>query len=210
VSRLAISALVAITLGACAQNPPAGAASTPAPADSAAARSGAIAYGLVFPAQLHRYALTETSEVKARPADKIFRYSDGSETRVTVFFYLADSVAAARDPQQVVAQEGQLFLESLPLSVQRGWIESYSTALARSDSLSVDGRVVRGHVTTVTAKQARRNTMELQYVYLVGPRFVKVRASVPAESWPNTDVPRFAQDLATLLARQLHASRQGS
>jgi hypothetical protein len=38
---------------------------------------------------------------------------------------------------------------------------------------------------------------------------VKVRASVPAEGWQNTDVPHFAHELAALLARQLHASRQG-
>jgi hypothetical protein len=126
-----------------------------------------------------------------------------------VFLYPADSAAAVREPQQVVEQEGQLFLESLPIGVQRGWYDSYSIAFSEPDSLDVDGRLLVGRSTAAATKGAGRITVQLQYLYLLGTRFVKVRASVPAEGWQNTDVPRFAHELATILARQLHASKRG-
>ena len=203
--RFAIPAAL-VVVSACATSPRAPAAATPASADAVVGKGSVVAHGVVFPGKVHRYTLTEATEVEARPDDKVFRYSDGSDTRVTVFFYRADSAMAAENPQQALAQEGQSFLESLPISVQRGWLDSYSAAVARTDSVTVDGRVVPGHITEVVAKRSGRSNMELQYVFLIAPRFVKVRASVPTEAWPNPDVTHFAHELATVLARQVHGT----
>lgn len=208
-TRFAIAALLVAAVCACGPSPRVGAAPTPGRPESTASGPGATAHGLTFPTRVLRYALTETNAVEGHPQDKAFRYSDGSRTRVSVFFYPTDSAGAVRDPRQAVANEGQLFEQSLPIGVQRGWYDSYRTAFSDPDSLTVDGRLVLGHTTGAATKRGAQVSVELQYLYLLGTRFLKVRASVPAQGWQNTDVPTFARELATVLARQVHASKQG-
>lgn len=204
-SRLAILAVSVATLAACGpkQNLTSGAA----PSTPAAKSPDASARGLVLPASVRRYRLTESYPVEGERDDRGFRYSDGSSTRVSVFVYRADSTAALAQPRQVVAQEGPLFSETLPIGVQRGWYEAYNIAFAHADSLDVDGQLVFGHVTAAGTRRAGQVQVEFQYLYLVGTRFVKTRASVPAETWQNTDVPLFAHELIAVLARQLRSSK---
>jgi hypothetical protein len=75
-------------------------------------------------------------------------------------------------------------------------------AFSDPDSVQVDGRVLHGHATAAVTKKAGRVSVELQYLYLLGDTFVKVRGTVPADNWEKTDVPNFARQLAALLARQ--------
>ena len=180
------------------------AAQTPANAGSS---SGVVAHGVRFPSTVRAYALKESNPVRGDSMATMFRYSDGSATRVSVFFYLADSVAPAADARALVAQTGQSFLETLPIGVQRGWYDSYTTAFSDPDSVTVDGRLLLGNATAAATKKDGSVHVELQYVYLIGPRLLKVRASVPAEGWEKTDIPRFARELAWVVGRQLEASR---
>ena len=188
------------SLGACAPRP--NIASSTAPPAPAATPLDVSTLGFVLPASVRSYRLTESYPIEGYPQHRGFRYTDESPTRVSVFVYPADSAAAVAEPRHAVAQEGPLFSESLPIGVQRGRYDTYNIAFSHADSLEVDGQLVFGHVTAAPTKRAGRVSVEFQYLYLVGTRFVKVRASVPAEGWQNTDVPLFAQELTAVLARQ--------
>jgi hypothetical protein len=41
----------------------------------------------------------------------------------------------------------------------------------------------------------------MQYLYLIGGKFVKVRATIPEPGWQQTQVPSFARELALRMAR---------
>ena len=204
--RFAILSLSLASLGACAAHPGTGRSST-APSASAPTAIDANVLGFVLPTTVRSYRLTESYPIEGHPQDRGFRYTDGSATRVSVFVYPADSAAAIAEPRKVVAQEGPLFSESLPIGVRRGWYDAYNIAFAHADSLDVAGQLVFGHVTAAPTKRAGRVNVEFQYLYLVGTRFVKVRASVPAEGWQNTDIPLFAQELIGVLTLQLRSAK---
>ena len=179
---------------------------SPAPPEPADGQIQTEALGFVLPAGVRAYRLTESYAVEGHPRDRGFRYADGSPTRVSVFLRPADSTSAIAEPRQVVATEGPLFTETLPIGVQRGWYDAYTVAFAHVDSLDVDGRMLFSHVTAAPTRRGNQISVEFQYLYLVGTRFLKVRATVPAAGWENTDVPLFAKELATVLARQLPPS----
>jgi hypothetical protein len=164
--------------------------------------AGVTVHGVRFPSKVRAYDLKESNPIRGDPEGTMLRYSDGSATRVSVFFYLADSTPAP-DPRTLVAQTGESFLESLPIGVQRGWYDSYTTAFSDPDSVLVGDRLLVGNATAAATKKGGSMHVELQYVYLIGPRLVKVRASVPAEGWERTDIPRFARELASVIALQL-------
>ena len=42
--------------------------------------------------------------------------------------------------------------------------------------------------------------VDMQYLYLIGNKLVKVRAIIPGQSWEQTQVPGFARELAIRLA----------
>lgn len=203
--RVAILAVSLASLGACAPRPNVG--SSTAPSAPAARPLDVRTLGFVLPDSVRSYRLTESYPVEGYAQHRGFRYTDGSPTRVSVFVYPADSAAALAEPRRVVAHEGPLFSESLPIGVQRGRYDAYNIAFSHADSLEVDGRLVFGHVTAAPTKRAGRVIVEFQYLYLVGTQFVKVRASVPAEGWQNTDIPLFAQQLTAVLTRQLRAAK---
>lgn len=204
-SRSAILTVSLASLAACGPRPGVG-SSTTQPVSAAAPLETRV-LGFELPASVRSYRLIESYPVEGFPQHRGFRYGDGSRTRVSVFVYPADSAIAVAEPRQTVAQEGPLFAESLPVGVQRGRYDAYNVAFAHADSLEVDGQLVFGHVTAAPTKTAGRVNVEFQYLYLVGTRFVKVRATVPAAGWQDTDVPLFAKELAATLTRQLRSAQ---
>lgn len=204
-SRSAILTVGLATIGACGPRSGVGPSTTQPPPAAGSLETKAL--GFELPASVRSYRLTESYPVEGHPRDRGFRYSDGSRTRVSVFVYPADSAVAVAEPRRAVASEGPLFSESLPVGVQRGWYDAYNVAFAHADSLEVDGQLVFGHVTAAPTKSDGRVNVEFQYLYLVGTRFVKVRATVPAEGWRNTDVPLLAKELAAMLTRQFRSAQ---
>jgi hypothetical protein len=154
-----------------------------------------------IPAQLGRYRLTNRHAVEGAPNDSAYRYTDGSETRVTVFVYaIPVDVQVGADSQSWTPREGMKFEEVQPLLVQRGMIGAYEVAFANTGEITAANRKITEHATAIAVRSRGQVAVDFQYIYLVAGRFLKIRATVPSDGWEKTDVPTFAREMARRLA----------
>jgi hypothetical protein len=187
--------VVAFAVTACSSR-----ASRPSSPHSAAT-AGSV-YGRV-PDRVGDFALTERTAIAGSPNDSAFRFSDGSATRLSVIQYDVDEdVKIGPDSQKWIVGEGEKFQAVQEIRRNRGQIASYVVVFTDTTRLSVGDRERLEHSTGVSVRL--RNdavVVELQYLYLIGGKFVKVRATVPEQGWQQTEVPTFARELARHLAR---------
>ena len=161
-----------------------------------------------IPAQLGRYRLTRRDGVEGAPNDSAYRYTDGSQTRVTVFVYaIPVDVQVGADSQSWTPREGRKFEAVQPLLVQRGMIGAYEVAFANTGEITAANRKITEHATAIAVRTRGQVAVDFQYLYLVAGHFLKVRATVPSDGWEKTDVPTFAREMARRLASADSTSR---
>ncbi len=200
--RVPSIAFIASVVG-CASAP----GSPPAPAPSGAAHVPAATAGKLYaniPAQLGAFRLTERTTIRGLPTDSLFRFSDGSRTILTVIVYdVAADVRSGSDPQQWTAREGEKFKAVQDVRLSRGNIRGYELAYADTIRFTADAREILEHATAVTVRFPNGDiAIDMQYLYLIGGKFVKVRATIPERGWQQTRVPSFARELAHRMARE--------
>ncbi len=187
---LAISAFLFATCG-CA---PRGGPSIVAPAAQPAA-SGAFAGAT----SIGRYRFTRAEVLSSGSRDSIFRYTDGTAARVSVFRYdIPPDVKIGADSQSWTAREGPKFEQLQSVLVKQGRIESFLTAFTDTKELDIGGVTVLEHSTAIAVRVRGRLHMDFQYLYLVGGRFLKVRGTFPGESWRTSAIPNFSREVARL------------
>lgn len=197
---LTVSVTVSVTvslLAIAACSPRAGAPPSPRPAAAADGPS------LRMPARVGDFELTERAAVEGLPSDSVFRFSDGSATRLSVITYdVGEDVKVEPDSQKWTAAEGEKFRVVQEVRQSRGQIAAYVVAFSDTARVSAGDRALLEHAAGVPVR-SRSGTVsvELQYLYLIGGKFVKVRATVPEPGWQQTTVPAFARELARHLAR---------
>lgn len=154
-----------------------------------------------MPTELGQFRLTEQRTLG--DGGRLYRYRDTSTVFLTVFRYPITAAAAQRslDPAARARWEGENFLRLLPIQQQRGIYTTYQLVVSRPDSVRVASRIVPGHMLAVSTLRRAQPEYELQYVYLLGDDFVKVRATIPAAKWPRADLPELVSALVTRLAR---------
>lgn len=189
-ATLVVAALAAVACSSRAGGPP-----TPRPA------AGTL-YERV-PDRVGDFALTERAAVVGLPSDSVFRFSDGSATRLSVILYDAGAdVKADPDPQTWTAGEGEKFRVVQEVRRRRGDIAGYVVAFTDTNSVAAgDGEIVEHSAAVPVRSRNGAVSVELQYLYLIDGKFVKVRATVPEQGWQRTKVPAFARELAGRLAR---------
>ncbi len=174
-------------------------AGAPTPASENAAGAGDPCPAL--PDSLHGYHLTETGPLADTSLGVRYRYAGPPRELVTVFLYpIPADVRTGEDLQAWVSAEGKKFEAMLPLGVQRGFWEQYAGAFANAEPIAVEGGTVPGFIAGAATKRNGRISVELQYVYAVCGRFLKVRGTLPQEGWEESDFPTFAKALAARLA----------
>lgn len=155
-----------------------------------------------IPARIEGFELTERTVVRDVPSDSVFRFSDGSQTTLTVIVYdVADDVTTDGDPQLMAALEGAKFEQLQDLRVSRGQIEAYTEAVSDTVRFSAGRLRLLEHSTAIPVRF--RNgavAVDMQFLYLIDGKFVKVRATIPAEGWEQSRVPSFARELARRMA----------
>jgi hypothetical protein len=156
-----------------------------------------------MPDRVGEFALTERTAVRGLPRDMMFRYSDGSATRLSVVVYdVGEDVKAEPDSQKWTAWEGEKFEAVQEMRRSRGEIAAYVVAFSGTAHIDAGDRQLLEHSVAVPVRSPNGMvSVEFQYLYLIGGRFVKVRATVPEQGWQQTKVPAFARELAQLLAR---------
>lgn len=192
-ASLAIACGPAVAPGASAGSAPAPSVVVTAAADSAG--------GLALPTVIGEWRLVDAEAVRGDGAGGLYRFSDGSSARVSVIVYpVPHDVLVESTPDARVQREGRKFQQALELLARRGTYEGIAMAYADSDSVVARGVPVPGYSAAAAAMRGGRTTVELQYIYIIGSRFLKVRATLPERGWQDSTVPRFAEELARTLA----------
>ena len=191
-NQLAAIALVALAALACSSRAPRP-ATTPDASASVYAR---------IPDRIGDFELTERAVVTGLETDSLFRFSDGSETRLTVIVYEpGEDVRDDADSQKWTAVEGARFPITQEVRRSRGQIVAYVVSISDTSRIDVAGGQLLQHFAAVPVRHRNGTVVvELQYLYLIDGKFVKVRATVPEPGWQQTRVPAFARDLARQLA----------
>ena len=131
-----------------------------------------------------------------------FRFRDSSGTRFTLFIYEPEPEARAKYPETaaLLEHEAEILFVIMEAQERQGAITGNRRLATRRDSVDVDRRVVPGHMVATASTRGGEALIELEYLYLVDAKFVKVRISVPAARWPRSDLEPAIKTLLTALA----------
>jgi hypothetical protein len=197
-----VSAFVlSVSVVSCSSSP--APVATPAPVAAPAVPAGNV-YTRV-PAQADSFKLTQRSAVTGMPNDSLFRFSDGTRALVSVIIYEPGAdVKVDPDSQKWTAREGEKFRQVQQIQKDRGRISDFTVALSDTVRFTAGGRRILEHMIVVPTRFPNGQiVLEMQYLYLIDGKFVKVRGSVPDQTsgGANTGrVPPFARTLALRVA----------
>jgi hypothetical protein len=156
-----------------------------------------------IPSEIGAFKLTERTAVRGLATDSIFRYRDGSRTILSVIIYnVPDGVRVDADSQKWTAREGDKFKRVQDLYVSRGQLAAYTVAFSDTTRFPAAGHNILEHsIATPVRFPNGAIAVELQYLYLIGGKFIKVRATIPQAGWEQTNVPSFARETAQSIVR---------
>ena len=156
-----------------------------------------------IPTSLHGFRLIKTEQIPERDGGgQLYRFSDETPVQLTVFLYAIPSDVQQGDSTNWVLLEGAKFEQVLPIQVERGRYDTYQMAFAQPEPVVSEGDTIPGHVAAAGTRSGQTISMQLQYLYLIRGQFLKVRATLPGDSWQRAPVPRFAHDLARRVYEQ--------
>ena len=176
-----------------------GCSSAPAPV---VAPAPAVNLYARIPAEIGAFKLTERAIVRGLPTDSLFRFSDGSRTILTVIIYnVSADLRVDADSQKWTAREGEKFKLVQAIRRDRGQLSDFTLAFSDTTRFVVGARQILEHAIAIPTRYPNGAiTVEMQYLYLIGGKFVKVRATIPQQGWEETKVPAFARELAIRMA----------
>lgn len=154
-----------------------------------------------MPAQLGPFRLVSRDTLRGAATDSIYRYTDStSRVRVSVIRYdVPPDVRVGTDTARWLEGEGRKFEAIQPLLVERGVLEGYEVAFAKLGALRFGADSVSEFATAVAVRMRGKPFADLQYLYVIDGRFLKIRATVPPDNAARSEVPIFARELARRL-----------
>ena len=155
-----------------------------------------------IPVEIGEFKLTQRASVRGAPTDSLFRFSDGSRTTLTVIVYDIDpDVRVEADSQKWTAREGEKFKAVQEIQRNRGQIAGFVVAFSDTSRFAAAGRNILEHAIAAPTRFTNGSVaVEMQYLYLIEGKFVKVRATIPQQGWEQTRVPSFSRELARRVA----------
>ena len=196
-----MSFLISMSVIGCASAAsPAGAPPTAATATPPPAPTGTL-YTRI-PSEIGAFRITERATVRGLPTDSLFRFRDGSRTILTVIVYeVAEDVRVDADSQQWTRREGEKFKAVQEIRVRQGQLAAYVLAFSDTTRFAAGEHQILEHAIATPIRFANGAiAVDMQYLYLIGGKFVKVRATMPEQGWQQTQVPSFARTLALRMA----------
>ncbi len=155
---------------------------------------------LTVPTELNGYRVMGTKVFEDSANGTSYSFSNGSSDRVTLFVYPVRAESRlGNDPRDWVAAEAKRFKALFPAGVQRGWWQSYVMAFDHADSVAVAGQQIPGYLVAGATRRGDVINVELEYVFGICDRFVKMRATLASATWQESPFPTFAKDLAAYL-----------
>ncbi|CAN5892232.1 hypothetical protein BH11GEM2_BH11GEM2_00960 [soil metagenome] len=156
-----------------------------------------------MPDKVGAFKVTERMGIRGFPTDSLFRFRDSSKTNLSVIIYdIPADVRVDSDSQKWTLREGEKFKAVQDVLKSRGQIAAYTLAFSDTIRFTVDARGILEHSIAGSVRFPNGAiAVELQYLYLIGGKFVKVRGTIPAQGWQQTRAPSFARELAVRMAR---------
>ena len=153
---------------------------------------------IVAPASIAGFRLVSTGPVRGAPADTAYGYAtQDTSVHVTAFrYHIADYARVAPDSQAWTVREGRGFIDVFPILKARGSIEAFELGDTTTSVIRVGGRDIAEHMTTVAVRARGRSLVDEQFIYIVRGKFLKVRATIPADRYPAGSAQAFARALA--------------
>ena len=127
---------------------------------------------------------------------RAFRYG-GPEERFDVYIYPASMQGAADSlPAAVIlARETRSFLEGLPEGIRRGWYEAFKPGFDEVHDLELETTLVPGRLATVAFRSRGQVAVSSFYVFHVRGQLVKVRSTLPAARFGESQGGAFVRKL---------------
>ena len=180
--------VLCVVVAACGKQP---ASSAPTPI----AQSVATPVGI--PASVGRFRLVETRPVNGLPTDTIYRFTDSTKINISVIRYAVPAdVKIGSDSSVWLEREGAKFAAIQPILRQRDVIQAFEIKLQKTASVQLGSVPVAEHLSVVQTRARYGVFNELEYLYVIGGRFLKVRISEPETGATKSDSPMFARELA--------------
>lgn len=85
---------------------------------------------------------------------------------------------------------------------QRGTYDAFQFALAKPEPPIAGDSTIPGYMVAIVTRSRGRVEVQIQQLYLLGDRFVKVRSTLPADGWEKSHAPLFARALAAEVRRR--------
>jgi hypothetical protein len=156
------------------------------------------AQALIPARTLDRFQLQETKALAdSVGGGSLYRYGDGSATRVTVFIYpIPRERLAAPLPALIGAKTA--FIQGMADGVRRGWYDTYEVAEDASIAVQTPLGRVPGQAVLVAAAANQQVFAEAFYIFAINSSFVKIRATFPRSPEPPR-LRRFVEELVSNL-----------
>lgn len=159
--------------------------------------------GPVMPDSLLNYRLVGRRILGGR--DSLWRYTDG-RAQVSVIRYVIDQdVQVGTDSVAWLEREGQKFLRVQAILREQGRIDRFEVRMSKLEQGPKPPE--HEHIAVVTNTSRGKQTVEMQYLYLVGGRWLKVRVTEPDDGATSSSAPLFARSLARRVARMTERPR---
>lgn len=195
---LRLSALIGLSVGV-------GCATSPAPYTAPRPEQAApVTFTNLYtriPDAIGAFKLTERATIRGIPTDSIFRFRDGSPTILSLIIYEVPSdVKVGDDPQKWTQREGEKFRTVQEIRQSRGQISAFQVAFSDTARIAGAQQILEHSIAVPTRMPNGAVAVEMQFLYLIGGKFIKVRGTIPEQGWEQTQVPAFARELALRLA----------
>lgn len=145
-----------------------------------------------------RYRFTQADVVPSTPGDSIYRFRDGTGANVSVIRYaMPPDVRVDADSQRWTAREGTKFADVQAILQQQGRIEAWRLAFEDTTRLTLSAAPpVLEHAIGIVVRSRGAERMDVQYLYFIHGRLLKIRGTVPIAAWPESELQAFAREAA--------------
>jgi hypothetical protein len=151
-----------------------------------------------LPSALDGYSLLRTESRSSSGAieDAVYRNASGQDVYITVLHDQTRASNGARQPGTDAIEAATAYVDELRAEQRTGQIDFFNVAFDRPDSARTSDRLLIGRSLGVAIRRPTGLTVALFYVFELPNGSVTIGGSMPLAVWRQTDIPRFARDLA--------------
>ena len=146
-----------------------------------------------------RYRLTRIGPVEGLPIDTLFRFTDGSPSLTSAIRYpIPDDVRLGSSREQWTRREGAKLVAIQEYFVSQKRISSFRIVFDSTQLVSIDDATIFEHFIALEVSRPDGTRIDVQTIYQVCNRFLKVRGTFTVESWSQSAFADFSREVLRL------------